>query len=107
MTDHDYTGCRDLLCQRCEGHSAGYRDGKSKALFEVSARTVDHPRGCGCEPCQAVAERHRRRGGAEARLLMDDDGPGRERRGDDGQPAGLETGLGILFGIELAEGDWG
>ena len=51
MTDHDYAGCRDLFCERCEGYSAGYRDGKSMSLFEVSTRTVDHPRWCGCEPC--------------------------------------------------------
>ena len=68
MTDHDYAGCRDQFCLRCEDHPAGYRDGKSKSLFEVSSRTVDHPRGCGCEPCQAAAERRRRRGGFEAWL---------------------------------------
>ena len=51
MTDHDYAGCQDLVCRRCDDYSsAGYRDGKAKALFEVSSRTVDHPRGCGCDP---------------------------------------------------------
>ena len=33
------------------GHSAGYRDGRSSALFEVSTRTSGHPAGCGCDPC--------------------------------------------------------
>ena len=48
MTDHDYAGCQDLVCRRCDDYSAGY--GNSKALFGVSTRTIDHPRGCGCDP---------------------------------------------------------
>ncbi len=36
MTFHDYASCDDPLCQVCEGYSAGYVDGKSKTLFEVS-----------------------------------------------------------------------
>ena len=56
--------------------------------------------------CQAVAERLRRRGGAEAWLSMDEIvEPDRERRNGNGMPAGLEAGLGFLPGIELAEGD--
>ena len=82
----------------------GYVDGKSKALFEVSTRTIDHPRGCGCDPCQAVAERLRRRGGAEAWLSMDEIvEQDRDRRNGNGMPAVLESGLGFLLGIELAE----
>ena len=103
MTDHDYAGCQDLVCRRCEDYSAGYLNGKSKALFEISSRTIDHPRGCGCDPCQAVAERLRRRGGAEAWLSTDEivesDG---ERRDGNGMPAGLESWLGFQHGIELA-----
>ena len=106
MTDHNYVGCEDPLCQRCGDYSAGYVDGNSTALFEASNRTIDHPRGCGCDPCQAVAERLRRRVGAEAWFSM---GaivePDRERRNGNGMPAGLEAGLGFLPGIELAEGD--
>ena len=85
-------------------------DGKSKALFGVSNRvrcsTVDHPRGCGCDPCQSVAERLRRRGGAEAWFSMDEIvEPDRERRDGSGMPAVLEVGLGFQLGFELAEGD--
>ena len=106
MTDHNYAGCEDPLCQRCEDYSAGYVDGNSKALFEVSTRTIDHSRGCGCDPCQSVAERLRRRGGAEAWLSTDEIvEPDRERRNGNGMPAGLEAGLGFLPGLELAEGD--
>ena len=108
MTDHNYAGCEDPLCRRCGDNSAGYVDGKSKALFEVSTGTIDHPRGCGCDPCQSVAERLRRRVGAEAWLSMDEIvEPDRERRNGNGMPVGLEAGLGFLPGIELAEGDGG
>ena len=56
--------------------------------------------------CQAVVERLRRRGGAEAWLSMDEIvEPDRERRNGNGMPAVLEAGLGFLPGIELAEGD--
>ena len=61
LTDHNYAGCEDPLCQRCDDNSAGYIYGKSKALFEVSMQATDHPVGCSCDPCQAVAERLRRR----------------------------------------------
>ena len=58
--------------------------------------------------CQAVVERLRRRGGAEAWLSMDEIvEPDRERRDGNGMPAVLESGLGFLLGIELAEGDGG
>ena len=98
MSEHNHAGCED--------YSAGYRDGRSSAMFEVSSRTIDYPRGCGCDPCQAVAERLRRRGGAEAWLSTDEIGePDRERWDGTGMPAGLESGLGFLPGFELAEGD--
>ena len=106
MTDHNYAGCEDPLCQRCGDYSAGYGYGNSKALFGVSTRTIDHSRGCGCDPCQSVAERLRRRGGAEAWFSMDEIvEPDRDRRDGNGMAAGLEAGLGFLLGIELAEGD--
>ena len=105
MSDHNYTSCQEPMCQRCEDHSAGYRDGRSKALFEVSTRTTDHPPGCGCDPCRAVAERLWCRGGAgawphldEASMLEPD--PDRPERG-----GGLGVGLGLLLGIELGEGE--
>ena len=56
--------------------------------------------------CQAVVERLRRRGGAEAWLSTDEIvEPDRERWNCNGMPAGLEVGLGFLSGIELAEGE--
>ena len=61
MTAHNYVGCQDPVCQRCDDYADSYVDGKSKALFEVSTQTTDHASGCGCDPCQAVAERLRRR----------------------------------------------
>ena len=30
MTDHNYAGCQEPLCQRCDDYSAGYVDGKSQ-----------------------------------------------------------------------------
>ena len=45
---------RGPLCQRCGDYSAGYVDGQSKALFEVSTQTTDHAVGRGCDPCLAV-----------------------------------------------------
>ena len=48
MTHHNYAGCQDPLCLRCEDYLAGYVAGRSKALFEVS--TTHHPAGCGCDP---------------------------------------------------------
>ena len=97
MSEHNHAGCED--------YPAGYVDGRSSALFEVSPRTIDRPRGCGCDPSHAVAERRRRRGGAGAWLSADEIvEPDRERRVGNGMPAGLESGLGFLPGIELAEG---
>ena len=52
---------RGPLCQRCGDYSAGYVDGQSKALFEVSTQTTDHAVGRGCDPCLAVKERLRLR----------------------------------------------
>ena len=97
MSEHNHAGCED--------YSASYRDGRSSALFVVSTRTIDRPRGCGCDAFQVVAERLRRRGGAGAWLSTDEIGePDRERRDGNGMPAGLESGLGFLPGIDLAEG---
>ena len=93
------------MCQRCEGHSAGYRDDRSSALFEDSTRTSDYPPGCGCDPCRAVAERPRRRGGAGEWPHLDEismSEPDRERPERGG---GLDVGLGLLLGIELGEGE--
>ena len=105
MSDHNYTGCQEPLCRRCEDHSAGYRYGKSKALFEVSTRTTDHPPGCGCDPCRAVRERPRRRGGFGEwphldEASMSEPDPDRPERG-----GGLDVGLALVLGIELGEGD--
>ena len=48
---YNHAGCEDPLCQRCEDYPAGYVDGKSKALFEVSMQTTDHAANCwaGCD----------------------------------------------------------
>ena len=91
MTDHNYAGCQESLCQRCDDYSAGYVDGKSKALFEVSTQTADQAAGCGCGPCQAVVKRLRRR-----REL------GPQNNSDIG---GLGAELALLLGIELADGE--
>ena len=104
MRKHNHAICEDPLCEMCEGYSAGYVDGKSKALFEVSTRTVGHPRGCGCDPCQAVAVRLRRRADLQERLEPDsllDHGSERDRGA---LPASLEAELALLLGIELSEG---
>ena len=105
MSDHNYASCQEPMCQRCEAHPAGYRDGKSKALFEVSTRTTDHPPGCGRDPCRAVAERPRRRGGAGEwphldEALISEHDPDRPERG-----GGLDVGLALVLGIELGEGE--
>ena len=103
MTDHNYAGCEDPLCQGCDDYSAGYVDGRcsgSRPERLTIREAADVTR------CQAVVERLRRRGGAEAWFSM---GaivePDRERRNGNGMPAVLEAGLGFLPGIELAEGD--
>ena len=93
--------------------SAGYVDGKSKALFGVSTRTIDQCReACGCDPCQAVAERLRtsawvpKRGSARTRSS--------NRTGSVGTATGSPAGAANVFTrghrgscsvIELAEGD--
>ena len=105
MSNHNYTSCQDPMCQRCDDHPAGYRDGKSKALFEVSTRTSDHPPGCGCDPCRVVAERPRRRGGFGAwphldEASMSEPDPDRPERGSE-----LDVGLALVLGIELGEGE--
>ena len=40
VSDHNYTSCQEPMCQRCEDHSAGYRDGKSKCA--VRGLDPDH-----------------------------------------------------------------
>ena len=66
MSDHNHVGCQGPMSQRCEDRSDGYRCGKSKALFEVSTRTTDHPPGCACDPMPggggAASTSRRRRG---------------------------------------------
>ena len=104
MRKHNYAICEDPLCEMCEGYSAGYVDGKSKALFEVSTQTADHAAGCGCNPCLAVKERLQRRAALQERL--DPDVPSaQEPESDRGwMPAGLEVELSLLLGIELSDG---
>ena len=106
MTDRDHAGCGGPPCPRCEDYSAGYRAGKPRALFEVSTRTIDHPRGCGCDLCPAVAERLRRCPGPELWSHPNETSvqePCRGRSDRNGLPGGLDIGLGFLLGIELAE----
>lgn len=105
MTYHNQASCDDPLCQVCEGYSAGYVDGKSKALFEVSTRTADHAAACGCDPCLAVKERLRRRA-----ALQESVDPGepldRDTEHDSvGLPAGLQAELALILGIELSDGE--
>ena len=101
MNDHNHASCDDPLCRRCERSSASYVDGKSKALFEVSPQTSDHPTGCGCDPCQAVAERLRRR----ANLQGTADTGRRTERSGNALPDGLRAELALILGIELSDGD--
>ena len=101
MNDHNYTNCDDPVCGRCEGYSAGYVDGKSKALFEVSTQTADHPAGCGCDPCQAVTERLRRRADLQGTAHIG----GETERGGNALPDGLRAELALILGIELSDGD--
>ena len=105
MTDHNYAGCQDPLCQRCEDYSAGYVAGKSKTLFEVSTQTTDHAAICGCDPCLAVKERLRRRAAPQERLALAM--PSAQILERDRGPIsdGLQTELALLFGIELADAD--
>ena len=105
MSDHDYASCQEPMCQRCEDHPAGYRYGRSCALFEDSIRTTDHPPGCGCDPCRAVAERHRRRGDAGAWPHLDETSMSEPNRDGPERGDGLDVGLGLLLGIELGEGE--
>ena len=105
MSDHNHASCQEPMCQRREDHSAGYCYCKSKALFEVSTRTVDHPPGCGCDPCRAVEVRLRRRPGPEVWTRLDETSvheldPDRPERG-----GGLDVRLALLLGIEPGEGE--
>ena len=105
MADHNYASCYDPLYLMCEGYSAGYVDAKSRAPFEVSTQTADHSAGCGCNPCLAVKEWLRRRAALQERLDPDVP-PIQDPERDRGElPAGLQTELGLLFGIELSDGD--
>ena len=63
----------------------------STALFEVSMQPTDHSVGCGCDPCQAVAERLRRRRGLWPQ--------------NDSAVGCLDAELALLLGIELADGE--
>lgn len=79
-------------------------DGKWKALFKVSTRTTDHAAACGCDPCQALAERLRRRAGLQERLKPDSLTDHDSERDRGVLPAGLEAELALLIGIELSVG---
>ena len=105
MSDHNYASCDDPLCLVCEGYSAGYVDGKSKALFEVSTQTADHAAGCGCNPCLAVKEWLRRRAALQGELDPDESTTHNYEDDRGGLPAGLRAELALLLGIELTDGD--
>ena len=105
MSDHNHAGCQEPMCRRREDHSAGYRDGKSGALFEDSTRTTDHPPGCGCDPCRAVTERLRRRGGVGEWPHLDEASMSEPDRDRPELGGGLDIGLALLPGIELGEGE--
>ena len=104
MTHHNYAGCQDPLCLRCEDYLAGYVAGRSKALFEVSTRTTHHADGCGCDPCQAVSGRLRRRADLQKELDPDVTSGDELERDRSALPAGLEAELALLLGIELSDG---
>ena len=105
MADHNDASCDDPLCLMCEGYSAGYVDGKRKALFGVSTQTADHSAGCGCNPCLAVNDRLRRRAALKEKLNPDVP-PTQDPECDrGGLPAGPQTELALLLGIELTDGD--
>ena len=41
--------------EQCSCYSAGYRDGKDKAHFEIRHHAgANHSAGCGCEPCRTL-----------------------------------------------------
>ena len=105
MVYHNYTSCNDPLCLICEGYSSGYVDGKSKALFEVSTRTADHAAGCGCDPCLAVKERHRRRADLQESVDLGEPPVGDSRRDRGVLPSSLQAELALILGIELSDGD--
>ena len=105
MSDHNYASCQEPMCRCCGDHSAGYRDGNSGALFEVSTRTTDHPPGCGCEPYQAGAERLRRRGSAGAWPHQDEVSMSEPDRDRPERGGGLDVRLALLLGIEPGEGE--
>ena len=104
MTDHNFASCDDPLCPRCDSYSVGYVDGKSKALFEVSAQTADHADGCGCNPCLAVKERLRRRAALQEELDPGESTTHDHEHEHGGLPAGLRAELALLLGIELTDG---
>ena len=100
MVNHNYTSCNDPLCLMCEGYSDGYVDGKSKGLFEVSTRTADHPNGCGCDPCQAVVERLRRRADLQGTPDPRSSSEQESERDRSALPPGLQAELALILGIE-------
>ena len=104
MTHHNYAGCEEPLCQSCEGYSAGYVAGRSKALFEVSTRTTHRAAGCGCDPCQAVSGRLRRRADLQEALDPDRTSGDELERDRSALPASLQMELALLLGIELSDG---
>ena len=104
MTYHNYAGCEEPLCLRCEDYSAGYVAGSSKALFEVSTRTTHHEAGCGCDPCQAVSGRLRRRADLQEELDPDRTSGDESERDRGVFPPGLEAELALLLGIEMSDG---
>ena len=104
MTDHNYASCDDPLCPVCEGYSAGYVDGNTKSLFEVSAQTSDHAADCGCNPCVSVKERLRRRAALQEELDPVEITTHDSEHARGGLPAGLQAELALLLGIELTDG---
>ena len=104
MTHHKYAACEDPVCQLCDDYSAGYVDGKSRALFEGSTQTADHAACCGCGPCLAVKERLRCRAALQERLDPDVPPAQDSEHGRGGLTAGLQAELALLLGIELSDG---
>lgn len=98
VTDYNRASCDDPLGER---YSTGDVDGKSKAPYEVSTQTTDHPAGCVWAPRLAVSERLRHR--AEQQGAAD---TGKySERGGKARPETLRAELALILGIELSDGD--
>ena len=41
MADYSYCSCPEPMCRSCNDHTTGHRDGKGRALSEVSTLTTD------------------------------------------------------------------